>query len=178
MSRQLIPTLWTWSLLRIIIFLVYICPCETRLKDDTSTIRELPDEYAWSAQENYASPLRSAQVKNPHLHASAGWYLKNVAPDLKSYGIVAVSPKVRSDDFVSMVAFQISFVSPSLNFTAEKCFLVILSFSFLLIPTKANGDLFIVGVGGSGGDGWVDGGVSYPNHSGEIAYHSYFDRFS
>ncbi|GKF88480.1 hypothetical protein Tco_0259357, partial [Tanacetum coccineum] len=29
MSHQLIPTIWTWSLLRRIIFLVYICPSET-----------------------------------------------------------------------------------------------------------------------------------------------------
>nr|GEY28822.1 O-fucosyltransferase 39-like [Tanacetum cinerariifolium] len=62
------------------------------LKDDISIIRELPDEYAWSTREYYASAIRSTRVKNAPLHASASWYLENVAPVLESYGIAAISP--------------------------------------------------------------------------------------
>ena len=53
------------------------------LKDDISIIRELPDEYAWSTREYYASAIRSTRVKNAPLHASASWYLENVAPVLE-----------------------------------------------------------------------------------------------
>ncbi|KAI7732811.1 hypothetical protein M8C21_014057 [Ambrosia artemisiifolia] len=62
------------------------------LKDDISIIRELPDEYAWSTREYYASAIRSTRIKNAPLHASANWYLENVAPVLESYGIAAISP--------------------------------------------------------------------------------------
>ncbi|XP_071693558.1 O-fucosyltransferase 39-like [Rutidosis leptorrhynchoides] len=62
------------------------------LKDDISIIRELPDEYAWSTREYYASAIRSTRVKNAPLHASANWYLENVSPVLESYGIAAISP--------------------------------------------------------------------------------------
>ncbi|GJZ91451.1 hypothetical protein Tco_0663378 [Tanacetum coccineum] len=65
---------------------------DTKLEDDISTIRELPGEYAWSAQEIYASSIGSMRVKNAPLRAFAGWYLQNVAPSFESYGIVAVSP--------------------------------------------------------------------------------------
>ncbi|GJT93060.1 hypothetical protein Tco_1081905 [Tanacetum coccineum] len=51
----------------------------------------------------------------------------------------------------------------------------ILSSTFFLITTKVNGASYSVGggdgvgvgvgVGGSGGDGWIGGGVSYPNPS-------------
>ncbi|KAL4569267.1 hypothetical protein LXL04_024903 [Taraxacum kok-saghyz] len=62
------------------------------LKDDISIIRELPDEYAWSTREYYASAIRSTRVKNAPLHASLNWYLENVYPVLESYGIAAISP--------------------------------------------------------------------------------------
>ncbi|GJZ03732.1 hypothetical protein Tco_0537007, partial [Tanacetum coccineum] len=61
-----------------------------RLEDNIYTIRELPDEYAWSAQEIYVSALRSAQVKNAPFRASAGWCLENVAPGFESYRIVVL----------------------------------------------------------------------------------------
>ncbi|GKE26264.1 hypothetical protein Tco_1441648 [Tanacetum coccineum] len=66
--------------------------CMNSLEDDISTIRKLPDEYAWSTQDIYASTIRSARVKNASLRASAGWYLENVAPGFESYRIVVVSP--------------------------------------------------------------------------------------
>ncbi|KVI03153.1 GDP-fucose protein O-fucosyltransferase [Cynara cardunculus var. scolymus] len=62
------------------------------LKDDISIVSELPDEYAWSTREYYASAIRSTRVKNAPLHASANWYLENVSPVLESYGIAAISP--------------------------------------------------------------------------------------
>ncbi|KAL7613928.1 hypothetical protein Lser_V15G06951 [Lactuca serriola] len=62
------------------------------LKNDISIVRELPDEYAWSTREYYASAIRSTRVKNAPLHASANWYLENVSPVLESYGIAAISP--------------------------------------------------------------------------------------
>lgn len=62
------------------------------LKDDISIVSELPDEYAWSTREYYASAIRSTRVKNAPLHASANWYLENVSPVLDSYGIAAISP--------------------------------------------------------------------------------------
>ncbi|KAI3794355.1 hypothetical protein L1987_36985 [Smallanthus sonchifolius] len=62
------------------------------LKDDVSIVRVLPDEYAWSTREYYASAIRSTRVKNAPLHASANWYLEHVSPVLESYGIAAVSP--------------------------------------------------------------------------------------
>ncbi|KAL8248616.1 hypothetical protein R6Q59_005484 [Mikania micrantha] len=62
------------------------------LKDDISIITELPDEYAWSTREYYASAIRSTRIKNAPLHASASWYLENVSPVLESYGIAAISP--------------------------------------------------------------------------------------
>ncbi|GKC39534.1 hypothetical protein Tco_1051918 [Tanacetum coccineum] len=61
-----------------------------RLEDNIYTIRELPDEYAWSAQEIYVSAIRSAQVKNAPFRASAGWCLENVAPGFESYRIVVL----------------------------------------------------------------------------------------
>ncbi|XP_076940309.1 O-fucosyltransferase 39-like isoform X1 [Bidens hawaiensis] len=51
------------------------------LKDDIHIIRELPDEYAWSTREYYASAIRSTRIKNAPLHASAN-----------CYGIAAISP--------------------------------------------------------------------------------------
>ncbi|KAI3798761.1 hypothetical protein L1987_34040 [Smallanthus sonchifolius] len=62
------------------------------LKDDISIVRELPDEYAWSTREYYASAIRSTRVKNAPLHASANWYLEHISPVLESYGIAAISP--------------------------------------------------------------------------------------
>ncbi|XP_076905431.1 O-fucosyltransferase 39-like [Bidens hawaiensis] len=62
------------------------------LKNDISVVRELPDEYAWSTREYYASAIRSTRVKNAPLHASANWYLEHVSPVLESYGIAAISP--------------------------------------------------------------------------------------
>ncbi|PWA60347.1 GDP-fucose protein O-fucosyltransferase [Artemisia annua] len=62
------------------------------LKDDISIVRELPDEYAWSTREYYASAIRFTRVKSAPLHASANWYLENVSPVLESYGIAAISP--------------------------------------------------------------------------------------
>ncbi|GJS82593.1 hypothetical protein Tco_0749134, partial [Tanacetum coccineum] len=42
-----------------------------RLEDDISTITKLPNEYAWSTQDIYASTIRSVRVKNASLRASA-----------------------------------------------------------------------------------------------------------
>ncbi len=62
------------------------------LKDDISIVTELPEEFAWSTREYYASAIRATRIKTAPLHASANWYLDNVLPVLESYGIAAISP--------------------------------------------------------------------------------------
>ncbi|GAA0174970.1 protein modifying enzyme [Lithospermum erythrorhizon] len=62
------------------------------LKDDISIVKELPEEYAWSTREYYATAIRATRVKTAPVHASGNWYLENVLPVLQSYGIAAISP--------------------------------------------------------------------------------------
>ncbi|KAL5755288.1 hypothetical protein ACOSP7_023508 [Xanthoceras sorbifolium] len=62
------------------------------LKDDISIVKELPEEFSWSTREYYATAIRDTRIKTAPVHASANWYLDNVLPVLKSYGIAAISP--------------------------------------------------------------------------------------
>ncbi|GMI67959.1 hypothetical protein like AT5G65470 [Hibiscus trionum] len=62
------------------------------LKDDVTIVKELPDEFSWSTREYYAIAIRATRIKRAPVHASANWYLENVLPVLKSYGIAAISP--------------------------------------------------------------------------------------
>lgn len=62
------------------------------LKDDISIVKELPDDFAWSTREYYATAIRATRIKTAPVHASANWYLENVLPVLESYGIAAIAP--------------------------------------------------------------------------------------
>ncbi|KAI4314416.1 hypothetical protein L6164_027328 [Bauhinia variegata] len=62
------------------------------LKDDVSIVKELPEEYSWSTREYYATAIRDNRIKVAPVHASANWYLENVLPVLRSYGVAAISP--------------------------------------------------------------------------------------
>ncbi|XP_038886798.1 O-fucosyltransferase 31-like [Benincasa hispida] len=62
------------------------------LRDDVLIVKELPTEYSWSTREYYATGIRNTRIKTAPTHASANWYLENVLPVLKSYGIAAVAP--------------------------------------------------------------------------------------
>ncbi|CAA3025497.1 O-fucosyltransferase 31-like [Olea europaea subsp. europaea] len=62
------------------------------LKDDISIVKELPDDFYWSTREYYATAIRANRVKTAPVHASANWYIENVSPILKSYGIAAIAP--------------------------------------------------------------------------------------
>ncbi|XWS23985.1 hypothetical protein CRYUN_Cryun28dG0062300 [Craigia yunnanensis] len=62
------------------------------LRDEVSTVKELPKEYCWSTREYYATGIRATRIKMAPVHASANWYLENVLPVLQSYGIAAISP--------------------------------------------------------------------------------------
>lgn len=62
------------------------------LKDDISIVKELPYEYSWSTREYYATAIRATRIKTAPVHASANWYLENVLPVLRSYGIAAIAP--------------------------------------------------------------------------------------
>ncbi|KAG1342529.1 O-fucosyltransferase 31 [Cocos nucifera] len=62
------------------------------LKDEISIVRELPQEFSWSTREYYAVAIRATRVKTAPVHASANWYIENVAPILQSYGIAAIAP--------------------------------------------------------------------------------------
>ncbi|KAJ8771194.1 hypothetical protein K2173_025913 [Erythroxylum novogranatense] len=62
------------------------------LKDDISIVKELPDEFSWSTREYYSTAIRATRIKTAPVHASANWYLENVLPVVRSYGIAAISP--------------------------------------------------------------------------------------
>ncbi|KAJ8451886.1 hypothetical protein Cgig2_007369 [Carnegiea gigantea] len=62
------------------------------LKDDISIVKELPYEYSWSTREFYATAIRETRVKTAPVHASVNWYIDNVLPIIKGYGIAAISP--------------------------------------------------------------------------------------
>ncbi|KAJ6820509.1 uncharacterized protein M6B38_397630 [Iris pallida] len=62
------------------------------LKDDISIVRDLPNEYSWSTREYYATAIRATRIKTAPVHASANWYLENVIPVLRSYGVAAIAP--------------------------------------------------------------------------------------
>ncbi|KAI4339766.1 hypothetical protein MLD38_024673 [Melastoma candidum] len=62
------------------------------LKSEVSITKELPDKYAWSTREYYATGIRATRIKMAPVQASANWYLENVLPVLRSYGIAAISP--------------------------------------------------------------------------------------
>ncbi|GLJ16872.1 hypothetical protein SUGI_0290910, partial [Cryptomeria japonica] len=62
------------------------------LKDDVTIVKDLPREFRWSTREYYATGIRDTRVKTAPVHAPANWFLENVLPVLKSYGIVAIAP--------------------------------------------------------------------------------------
>jgi hypothetical protein len=62
------------------------------LKDDISIVKEIPDEFSWSTREYYSTAIRPTRVKTAPVHASGNWYIDNVSPVLKSYGIAAIAP--------------------------------------------------------------------------------------
>eukprot|EP00262_Sarcandra_glabra_P009957 TRINITY_DN24787_c0_g1_i1.p1 TRINITY_DN24787_c0_g1~~TRINITY_DN24787_c0_g1_i1.p1 ORF type:complete len:535 (+),score=75.80 TRINITY_DN24787_c0_g1_i1:82-1686(+) len=62
------------------------------LKDDISIARDLPEDYAWSTREYYATAIRATRIKTAPVHASVNWYRENVLPVLQSYGIAAIAP--------------------------------------------------------------------------------------
>jgi hypothetical protein len=62
------------------------------LKDDIYVVKELPSQFSWSTREFYATAIRQTRVKNAPIHASADWYLENVLPVMRSYGIAAIAP--------------------------------------------------------------------------------------
>ena len=55
------------------------------LKDEISIVRELPQEFSWSTREYYAVAIRATRVKTAPVHASANWYIENVAPILQRF---------------------------------------------------------------------------------------------
>ncbi|MQM05291.1 hypothetical protein Taro_038105 [Colocasia esculenta] len=62
------------------------------LKDEITIVRDLPEEYSWSTREYYALGIRPTRIKMAPIHASANWYLENVLPVLRKYGIAAIAP--------------------------------------------------------------------------------------
>ncbi|KAI9097595.1 hypothetical protein K1719_025366 [Acacia pycnantha] len=62
------------------------------IQDDISIVKELPSDYSWSTREYYATGIRDTRIKTAPVHATADWYIENVLPVLKSYGIAAIAP--------------------------------------------------------------------------------------
>ncbi|CAA7393911.1 unnamed protein product [Spirodela intermedia] len=62
------------------------------LEDEVPIVRSLPEEYSWSTREYYAMGIRATRIKTAPVRASADWYLENVLPVLRRYGIAAISP--------------------------------------------------------------------------------------
>nr|GEY58327.1 O-fucosyltransferase family protein [Tanacetum cinerariifolium] len=62
------------------------------LKDEVSTVKELPSMYSWSTRDYYGTGIRPTRIKTAPVHASANWYLENVLPMLNSHGIAAIAP--------------------------------------------------------------------------------------
>ncbi|XP_054788476.1 O-fucosyltransferase 31 isoform X2 [Prosopis cineraria] len=62
------------------------------LHDDITIVNELPSDYSWSTREYYATGIRDTRIKTAPVHANADWYIENVLPVLKSYGIAAIAP--------------------------------------------------------------------------------------
>eukprot|EP00252_Welwitschia_mirabilis_P011363 TRINITY_DN25556_c0_g1_i1.p1 TRINITY_DN25556_c0_g1~~TRINITY_DN25556_c0_g1_i1.p1 ORF type:complete len:518 (-),score=91.13 TRINITY_DN25556_c0_g1_i1:201-1754(-) len=62
------------------------------LKHDVAIVKELPKEFRWSTRFYYATGIRATRIKSAPVQASIAWYLENVLPVLKSYGIVAIAP--------------------------------------------------------------------------------------
>eukprot|EP00250_Pteridium_aquilinum_P016139 c22960_g1_i1 orf=440-1549(+) len=62
------------------------------LEHDVPIIRELPREYLWSSREYYATGIRATRVKNTPARSPPNWFLENVLPVIKDYGIAAVVP--------------------------------------------------------------------------------------
>ncbi|WVZ21566.1 hypothetical protein V8G54_008888 [Vigna mungo] len=62
------------------------------LRDEVSIIKEPPSDYSWSTREYYATGIRATRIKTAPIHATADWYIENVLPVLRSYGIAAIAP--------------------------------------------------------------------------------------
>ncbi|KAJ7965814.1 O-fucosyltransferase family protein [Quillaja saponaria] len=62
------------------------------LHDEVSIVKELPTDYSWSTREYYATGIRATRIKTAPVHATADWYIENVLPVLKSYGVAAIAP--------------------------------------------------------------------------------------
>ncbi|XP_039049833.1 O-fucosyltransferase 31-like [Hibiscus syriacus] len=62
------------------------------LRHEVSVVKELPRQYSWSTREYYATGIRATRIKTAPVHASADWYVENVLPVMRSYGIAAISP--------------------------------------------------------------------------------------
>ncbi|KAF7817031.1 O-fucosyltransferase 31-like [Senna tora] len=62
------------------------------LHDEVSIVKELPGDYSWSTREYYATGIRATRIKTAPVHATADWYIENVLPVIKSYGIAAIAP--------------------------------------------------------------------------------------
>ncbi|CAM6020826.1 unnamed protein product [Sphagnum balticum] len=59
---------------------------------DVLMITELPHGFEWATREYYATGIRATRIKNAPVQASPEWYIENVLPIMKSYGIVAIAP--------------------------------------------------------------------------------------
>ncbi|MCO5564497.1 hypothetical protein L7F22_018158 [Adiantum nelumboides] len=62
------------------------------LEHDVSIVRELPKEFYWSSREYYATGIRPTRVKNTPARSPPSWFLENLLPVIKDYGIAAVVP--------------------------------------------------------------------------------------
>ncbi|XP_047049048.1 O-fucosyltransferase 31-like isoform X1 [Lolium rigidum] len=62
------------------------------LRREVSIVKYLPKEFSWSTREFYGTGIRATRIKTAPLHASASWYIENVGPILRSYGIAAIAP--------------------------------------------------------------------------------------
>eukprot|EP00249_Psilotum_nudum_P018969 c27044_g1_i1 orf=418-1989(+) len=62
------------------------------LEGDVQIVKELPAQFWWSTREYYATGIRPTRVKNTPAHAPASWFVANVLPVIRSYGLAAVVP--------------------------------------------------------------------------------------
>ncbi|KAI9112861.1 hypothetical protein K1719_016178 [Acacia pycnantha] len=62
------------------------------VQDYIAIVKELPSDYSWSTREYYVTGIRDTRIKTAPVHATADWYIENVLPVLKSYGIAAIAP--------------------------------------------------------------------------------------
>lgn len=62
------------------------------LMPDVNIVTELPQVFAWSTREYYATGYRATRVKNAPVQGSPEWYIANVVPLMRRYNHLLLQP--------------------------------------------------------------------------------------